>query len=227
MAIDLEKREQFDTFMESMQYDKEGLELSSVYGLYLALITNKDLIYSCANVRRILIKEKNVKTHIFQKNTEMKVTKFEIKPKLFDHLSENSEKGEEARRLYKAMLVYRGDVDSTRSTVIANTKYRTKLLEKEISFNIAKDTAKLNKDLVVEEINSAINGIIKTLSASKLLALSHIKKTYDSTKDEDKPKIYRCVLDAVYTINTARSVEEVKVYRNKFNKEIKSINKEK
>jgi len=227
MAIDLEKRQQFDMFMESMQYDKEGLELSSVYGLYLALITNKDLIYSSANVRRILIKEKGVKTHSFQKTSEVKVIKFEIKPKIFAYLSENSEKGEEARRLYKAMLFYRGDIDSTLSTIVANTKNKTKLLEDELSFNLIKDSAKLNKDLVVKELNSAISSIVKTLSASKLLALSHIKKTYDSTKDEDKPKIYKCVLDAVYTIRAARSTEEVKVYRNKFNQGIKSINKEK
>ena len=227
MAIDLEKRQQFDMFMESMQYDKEGLELSSIYGLYLALITNKDLIYSSANVRRILIKEKCVKTHSFQKTSEVRVIKFEIKPKLFDYLSENSEKGEEARRLYKAMLIYRGDIDSTLSTIVANTKNKTKLLEDELSFNLIKDSAKLNKDLVVKELNSAISSIVKTLSASKLLALSHIKKTYDSTKDEDKPKIYKYVLDAVYTIRAARSTEEVKVYRNKFNQGIKSINKEK
>jgi hypothetical protein len=227
MAIDLEKRQQFDMFMESMQYDKEGLELSSIYGLYLALITNKELIYSSANIRRILIKEKGVKTHSFQKTSEVRVIKFEIKPKIFAYLSENSEKGEEARRLYKAMLIYRGDIDSTLSTVVANTKNRTKLLENELSFNLIKDSAKLNKDLVVKELNSAISSIVKTLSASKLLALSHIKKTYDSTKDEDKPKIYKYVLDAVYTIRSARSTEEVKVYRNKFNQGIKSINKEK
>jgi hypothetical protein len=100
-------------------------------------------------------------------------------------------------------------------------------LENELSFNLIKDTAKLNKDLVVKELDSAISSIVKTLSASKLLALSHVKKTYDSTKDEDKPKIYKYVLDAVYTIRTARSTEEVKVYRNKFNQGIKSINKEK
>jgi hypothetical protein len=227
MAIDLEKRQQFDMFMESMQYDKEGLELSSIYGLYLALITNKELIYSSANIRRILIKEKGVKTHSFQKTSEVRVIKFEIKPKIFAYLSENSEKGEEARRLYKAMLIYRGDIDSTLSTIVANTKNKTKLLEDELSFNLIKDSAKLNKDLVVKELNSAISSIVKTLSASKLLALSHIKKTYDSTKDEDKPKIYKYVLDAVYTIRAARSTEEVKVYRNKFNQGIKSINKEK
>ena len=227
MAIDLEKRQQFDMFMESMQYDKEGLELSSIYGLYLALIANKDLIYSSANIRRILIKEKGVKTHSFQKTSEVRVIKFEIKPKIFAYLSENSEKGEEARRLYKAMLIYRGDIDSTLSTIVANTKNKTKLLEDELSFNLIKDSAKLNKDLVVKELNSAISSIVKTLSASKLLALSHIKKTYDSTKDEDKPKIYKYVLDAVYTIRAARSTEEVKVYRNKFNQGIKSINKEK
>ena len=227
MAIDLEKRQQFDMFMESMQYDKEGLELSSIYGLYLALIANKDLIYSSANIRRILIKEKGVKTHSFQKTSEVRVIKFEIKPKIFAYLSENSEKGEEARRLYKAMLIYRGDIDSTLSTIVANTKNKTKLLEDELSFNLIKDSAKLNKDLVVKELNSAISSIVKTLSASKLLALSHIKKTYDSTNDEDKPKIYKYVLDAVYTIRAARSTEEVKVYRNKFNQGIKSINKEK
>jgi hypothetical protein len=227
MAIDLEKRQQFDMFMESMQYDKEGLELSSIYGLYLALITNKDLIYSAANVRRILIKEKGIKTHSIQKTSEAKITKFEIKPKIFAYLSENSEKGEEARRLYKAMLIYRGDIDSTLSTIVANTKNKTKLLEDELSFNLIKDSAKLNKDLVVKELNSAISSIVKTLSASKLLALSHVKKTYDNTKDEDKPKIYKYVLDAVYTIRAARSTEEVKVYRNKFNQGIKSINKEK
>lgn len=227
MSVDLEKRQQFDMFMESMQYDKEGLELSSIYGLYLALITNKNLIYSSANVRRILIEERGIKTHSFQKTSEVKVTKFEIKPKLFDYLSEDSEKGEEARRLYKAMLIYRGDIDRPRSTVITNTKHRSKLLEDELSFNLIKDSAKLNKDLVVKELNSAINSIVKTISASKLLALSHIKKTYDNTKDEDKPKIYKYVLDAVYTIRTARSTEEVKIYRNRFDQGIKSINKEK
>jgi hypothetical protein len=59
----------------------------------------------------------------------------------------------------------------------------------------------------------------------KLLALSRIKQTYDTIKvsKKNKPLLDQAVVEAVHTIKDSISVDEIKVYQKKFDKELAKI----
>jgi hypothetical protein len=227
MAIDFEKRKQFDDFMAMLQPDDVGLDMSSLYGIYLAVSKNKDIIYTSSNIRLLIEKDKSIKWYSFKKTEDSTVRKYKIKPILFNYLSEKSERGEKARKLYKAMLAYRSKNDVSLKEVIKNAKETEKMLEKECDFTIetVKNDTRASKKLTYEELNKTISKLAKQLPAAKLIALGHIKKVYDTVK---VPKKFQEQLDyhvrnALYTIRSSHSIEEIKFYRNKFDKDIDGI----
>ena len=217
--LNIKKRAQFDKFMETMELNKTGLDASCIYGLYIAFVQDKDLLYSGANVRKLLSDTYKIPFYYTHTAYEyQKIKHYKIRPKLFKHLKDQTEEGEEARRLYRQMLTYKQDTSVSLGTIIKNSKDREKDLKNDYTYDLNKDDPIQSKNLTYDKLVWAINTVLKTVPANKLLALSHVKKVYDTIKvpKNMKPSLDKAVRDAVYTINEARSVDEIKTYKKRF-----------
>jgi hypothetical protein len=221
MAINSEKRHQFYQFLETLKKDKKGMELSSLYGLYVAFVEDKSLIYSLANIRKMFEEDPEVEKYNTQKTDEVSVRMYRLKPILFDHLTEDTEEGEKARKLYRSMVIFKKNYDLPLKTVIK----RSIEISKNGNIEDIKKSVRTNSNTARNELNKTINFVLKDLSAMKLLALSRIKQTYDTIKvsKKNKPLLDQAVVDAVHTIKDSISVDEIKVYQKKFDKELAKI----
>lgn len=225
--IDEIKRKQFDEFMDQMKPDSKGLGLVQIYGLYVASVKDKNLIYSCANLRRLLNANKKVKHRLADSSSSSKAFKYMIAPKIFKYLKEDSDKGEEARTLYKNMVLYQRKSNETLDVVRKNARDIDEMNDnkKEYAYEVLKNNPEKSRNITIKELNKTINKFINTMDGAKLLALSKVKSTFDSIK---VPRNKQTILDeytreAVYTIRSAQSIKEINIYRNKFDTMVKSL----
>ena len=225
--LDETKRKQFDEFMDQMKPDSKGLGLMQIYGLYVASVKDKNLIYSRTNLRRLLNANKKVKHCLADSSTSSKAFKYMIAPKIFKYLKEDSERGEEARTLYKNMMLYQRKSNETLDVVKKNARDIDKMNDskKEYTYEVLKNNPEKSRNITIKELNKTINKFINTMDGAKLLALSKVKTTFDSVK---VPRSKQTILDeytreAVYTIRSAQSIEEINLSRNKFNTMVKSL----
>lgn len=224
--LNIRKRKQWNKFMETMELNKTGLDASCIYGLYIAFVQDKNLLYSGANVRKLLSETHKIPFYYTHTAYEFnKIKYFKIRPKLFRYLKDQTEEGEKARSLYRQMLAYKQNTSVSLGTVIKNSKDKEKDLKKDYTYDLNKDDPIQSKNLTYDRLIWSINNVLKTVPANKLLALSHVKKVYDTIKvpKNMKSSLDKAVRDAVYTISEARSIDEIKVYKKRFDNLIEII----
>lgn len=223
--IDEIKRKQFSEFIDQMDPDKNGLGLTQIYSLYLASVKDKKLVYSCANIRRLLHSNPNIK--ISKDVDYSKSLKYLIAPRIFKYLKEDSDRGKKARSLYKNMLLCQKKANEPIKIAIDNAKDIDEIdnIKKEYNYDILKNDIEKSRMIATKELNKAINKYILTIDGAKLLALSKVKTIFDSTKVPKRKKttLDSYVIDAIYTIRSAQSIEEINLYKNKFEDKVKSL----
>lgn len=228
MTKNEKKKEMYKFFMLQMEPYEEGLEFSSIYGIYTTMIKDKDMTYSSCMLRRLL----NEDTQLLvsnEDNPDKFITRYKIRPRLFNYLEEDSERGEIARNLYKESKINKKNTDRRKYSYISKDIARIDVEKDEepIKRNKTKNIHK-QTSIAYNSLRSAIYTIAsKELVGAKLLALSHVKKVYDKTI---LPFDYYSSLDmytkeAVDNIKKANTIAEVKGYKEMFNKEIEILNK--
>ena len=123
------------------------------------------------------------------------------------------------------MLAYKRNTSISLGTIIKNSKDIEEGLKNDYAYDLNKDDPIQSKNLTYDRLVWSINNVLKTVPANKLLALSHVKKVYDTIKvpKNMKSSLDKAVRDAVYTISEARSIDEIKVYKKRFDNLIEMI----